>query len=54
MIDIPVITIDGVTCPSSPIPPDALATVCDGAVYRVAQTPEDVAALLPPPPDPAV
>jgi len=55
MREIPIVAIDGVTYPSAPIPPDALAVVCDGAVYRVAETPEDVAALMPPPPlpDPA-
>lgn len=48
---IPTEIVDGVTCPTRPVPPDALAVVCDGQVYRVAETPEDVAELTPAAPD---
>lgn len=49
MIEIPVITEGGVQAPVTPIPPHALAVLCDGTVYRVAETAAEAAALLPPP-----
>ena len=47
MIVIPVITVDGVQVPASPIPTSARAVLCDGQVYCVAETDEEAAALLP-------
>jgi len=49
MITIPAILLDGVLVPSSPIPPEALGTRCDGKVYKVAMTAEEAEALNPPP-----
>ena len=49
MIEIPVTVIDGVQHPAEPIPAHALASLCDGSVYRVAETPEEAALICPPP-----